>query len=746
MNSIAHVIYDSGNEHLLCDHLRAVAKIAGESNSSFGEWACLAGRWHDLGKYSQSFQDYIRCESGYEAHLVDNHPGRVNHSSAGALYALEQLGTVGRLLAYVIAGHHAGLADWSGNETGAAALEQRIEEGRFKNLLAQSLQGPESPPEDILKGIQPKQQPGWGSPDALHLWLRLVFSAVVDADFLDTEAFMDMAKANDRGVYPTLKQLAPLFLRYMTEKTQKNAPPGSVNAIRGHILDQCITKAVLPPGLFSLTVPTGGGKTLSSMAFALNHAQAHGKRRIIYAIPYTSIIEQTAEVFRGIFGEAVLEHHSNFDPDKETQRSRLAAENWDAPLIVTTHVQLFESLFAARTSRCRKLHNIVDSVVILDEAQLLSVPFLQPMIDVINLLTLHCGVTFVLCTATQPKLEGWRDSFGRSQLRGLENVREIIDDVPALYTGLDRVSVTLPAEMNTPADWDSLACELQQFDSVLIIVNSRADCRELHSRMPDAIHLSALMCGEHRSEVIADIRRRLKSGIPTRVVSTQLIEAGVDVDFPVVYRALAGLDSIAQAAGRCNREGCLEGKGKVVVFVPPKPAPAGLMRLAEEASKAVLYLRPSAPLSPETFSHYFQQYYGRAGAEGLDKHGIVKLLTANARQLQIQFRTAADRFRLVEEGISHPVIVSYACAALPDKNSAPLIALLQQGIIHRELTRRLQRYTVNLYDRDFNRLRQQGDITEPISGVFVLNGALYHSEMGVLLDDLNQIDPANHII
>jgi CRISPR-associated endonuclease/helicase Cas3 len=563
MNPIAHVIPGKGIEHLLCDHLRAVAKIAGESNRTYGEWASLAGRWHDLGKYSQSFQDYIRCESGYEAHLVDNHPGRVNHSSAGALYALEKLGPVGRLLAYVIAGHHAGLADWFASESGAAALEQRLEEGRIKNFLALVQQGPALPPDDILDGTLPAQPPGWGNPDALHLWLRLVFSAVVDADFLDTEAFMDVAKANDRGVYPTLDQLTPLFALYMAEKTQKHAPSGSVNAIRDHVLDQCCTKAALPPGLFSLTVPTGGGKTLSSMAFSLHHAKAHGKRRIIYAIPYTSIIEQTAEVFRGIFGEAVLEHHSNFDPDKETPHSRLATENWDAPLIVTTHVQLFESLFAARTSRCRKLHNIVDSVVILDEAQLLSVPFLQPMMDVINLLTRYCGVSFVLCTATQPKLSGWRDSFGRSQLRGLEGIREIIDDVPALYTGLDRVRVTLPDEMNTPTDWDSLASELLQFDSVLIIVNSRADCRDLHSRLPGAIHLSALMCGEHRSEVIADIHRRLKEGIPTRVVSTQLIEAGVDVDFPVVYRALAGLDSIAQAAGRCNREGRLGGKGNV---------------------------------------------------------------------------------------------------------------------------------------------------------------------------------------
>lgn len=744
MKSIAHVLPATGKEHSLCDHLYEVAKLAEGLNHSFSEWASLAGRWHDLGKYSQAFQNYIRLESGFEAHLVDSHPGRVNHSSAGAIHAIEQLGPLGHLLAYVIAGHHAGLADWAGSETGSAALEQRLAEGRRKELLEQALNGPEAVPAYILAGALPMQNPGWGNSDALHLWLRLVFSALVDADFLDTEAFMDPERATHRGHYPGLDELAPLFDAYMAGKVQADAAPGSVNAIRRNILAQCRTKAALPPGLFSLTVPTGGGKTLSSLAFALAHAKAHGQRRIIYAIPYTSIIEQTAEVFSTIFPGAVLEHHSNFDPENETPHSRLATENWDAPLIVTTHVQMFESLFAARTSRCRKLHNIAGSVVILDEAQLLSVPFLQPMIDVINQLVRHCGVTFVLCTATQPKLEGWRDSFGCSQLRGLENVQEIIDDVPALYTALERVEVTLPQDLNTPRDWDDLAAELMQHDSVLVIVNSRKDCRELHSRLPGAVHLSALMCGEHRSEVIANIRHRLKDGI--RVISTQLIEAGVDVDFPVVYRALAGLDSIAQAAGRCNREGKLPGKGKVVVFVPPKPAPQGLMRQAEDACKTVLYGKPEQPLSPDMFARYFQQYYGRAGAEGLDKHGIVKLLTADARRLQIQFRSAADKFQLVEEGNSYPVIVPYASRHGQDKDSAPLIAQLQQGIIHRDLMRRLQRYTVNLYENDFNRLRRQGDIGEPISGVYVLGDALYHPEIGVLLDDLNRIDPAHHVI
>ena len=326
-----------------------------------------------------------------------------------------------------------------------------------------------------------------------------------------------------------------------------NAPSTTVNRIRAEVLRQCRDKAPKPPGLFSLTVPTGGGKTLSSLAFALEHAARHGKRRVIYAIPYTSIIEQTANIFRDIFSDAVVEHHSNLDPDRETVKSRLATENWDAPVIVTTNVQFFESLFAAKISRCRKLHNIVNSVVVLDEAQLLPPEFLQPILDVMNLLVRHYGVTFVLSTATQPAL-GTLQTFQRT-IRGLDRVHELIDDPDALYRDLERVTVAMPRDFHQTQDWDDIAQQMQQHPSVLMVVNSRADARELHRRMPTGtLHLSALMCGEHRSWVIADIKRRLQTGEAVRVVSTQLVEAGVDVDFPVVYRALAGLDSIAQAA------------------------------------------------------------------------------------------------------------------------------------------------------------------------------------------------------
>jgi CRISPR-associated endonuclease/helicase Cas3 len=349
----------------------------------------------------------------------------------------------------------------------------------------------------------------------------------------------------------------------MEEKTAQ-APPTPVNVIRKEVLTACREAARDAAGLYSLTVPTGGGKTLSGLAFALEHAVRHGKSRIVYVIAYTSIIEQTAQVLSEIFGpENVVEHHSNLAPERETERSRLASENWDAPILVTTNVQFFESLYAARSSRCRKLHNLVNSVVILDEAQLLPPELLTPCVDVLNHLTRHYGVTVLLSTATQPALPG------------LDPAREIVPDKIRLYETLKRTEIRFPDSLQEPTDWETVAEELRRHEQALCVVNTRRDCYDLFRLMPEGtIHLSALMCGEHRSQVIAEIKRHLKEGAPCRVISTQLVEGGVDLDFPVVYRALAGLDSIAQAAGRCNREGRLNAEGRlgvVRVFVPPKP-------------------------------------------------------------------------------------------------------------------------------------------------------------------------------
>ncbi len=564
----------------------------------------------------------------------------------------------------------------------------------------------------------------------------MLFSCLVDADFLDTEAFMDIDKAGQRSNAPTLSDLLPRLNSYMDEQFSK-VPSTSVNRIRTEVLHQCRDKAQQTPGLFSLTVPTGGGKTLSSLAFALEHARCHGKRRVIYAIPYASIIEQTANVFRDIFSDAVIEHHSNLDPDKETVKSRLSAENWDAPVIVTTNVQFFESLFAARTSSCRKLHNIVNSIVVLDEAQLLPAEFLQPILDVMNLLVSYYGVTFVLSTATQPAL-GTMKTFQRT-IRGLQQVREIIDDPDSLCRKLDRVTYSWPKDFQQSKNWDDIAKEICQHPSVLVVVNSRRDARELHRRMPEGtIHLSALMCGEHRSHALSDIKQRLFAGESVRVVSTQLVEAGVDVDFPVVYRALAGLDSIAQAAGRCNREGKPE-LGQVIVFVPPQPAPPGLLRRAADTTVSLLSGSSDHTLTRDLFSSYFEHFYTKT--KSLDKHGIVGLLRPDGNgddQLKVQFRTAARRFRLIDDKESgyRSIFVRYG-------ESPEWIGRLQKEGPDRWLMRKLQRYTVSLPEWQFQKLRADGDVSEVHPDIFAQTAdGLYHPQLGVLVGDANP-DPSD---
>ena len=736
--------------HLLADHLKAVAAGASEFSSRFDaaepalRWAWLAGLWHDLGKYRPGFQMYVRLADNPDAHIEGKVAGREKtHSAAGALWAMQRLekshGAKGKLaahvLAYLIAGHHTGLADWH------EGLKQRLNDPDSVQELQEALAA--SPPGELLEpgGFCPDLRSIPGGADGFALWVRMLFSCLVDADFLDTEAHFDVGKPAHREGFPPLAQMRQVFDAYMAALPVACTP---VNTLRADILRQCRAKASLPAGFFSLTVPTGGGKTLSSLAFALEHAAAHGQRRIIYAIPYTSIIEQTADVFRKVFqslgDEVLIEHHSQADAAEkdETARSRLACENWDAPLIVTTNVQLFESLFAAKTSRCRKLHNIAGSVIVLDEAQQLPPTFLQPILDVLNLLVAHYGVTVLLCTATQPALSSTRYFDASKNLRGLENVREIIDAPDALFDALKRVEVELPADWHTPISWADLAAQLSAEDCVLAIVNTRKAARELQRLMPeDTLHLSALMCGAHRKDVIADIKQRLQARRdghdlrPLRVISTQLVEAGVDIDFPVVYRALAGLDSIAQAAGRCNREGRLPGKGRVVVFVPPTPAPPGHLRKGADACISTLHGQAHDPLARGLFERYFQDFYR---AVNLDEKGIVDLLKVEPRALAVKFRSAAEKFKLSDDEDQASVVVRYA--AHRDAIEKWLATLAAEGP-QRWLMRKLQRYTVSIPKRQADKLLQQGSLTLPMPGLYVLKDTdnLYSNILGLVGDD-----------
>ncbi len=728
--------------HSLAEHLREVARLAANHAAPFGgqDWAHLAGLWHDLGKYRPRFQSYIREASGIDAENahIEGKPGRAPHSTAGALLACERFGTPGRVLAYLIASHHAGLYDWNSENS---ALEYRLNQADSREELAEALAA--APPAQVLDsgGFSPDLRQVPGGSAGFALWVRLLFSALVDADFLDTEAFMSPVKTATRGDWSGIAELLERFDHHMAEVAGK-AMPTPVNRLRARILAQCRAKAAQAPGLLSLTVPTGGGKTLSSMAFALEHARRHGQRRVIYVIPYTSIIEQTADVLRGIFGDAVIEHHSNAEaaPEKETFRSRLACENWDAPIVVTTSVQFFESLFAARTSRCRKLHNIVDSVVILDEAQLLPPEFLQPILDVLNLLTRHYGVTGVLCTATQPALSTRRYFDPQRDIRGLDNVRELmqggpeIDTPDELYRDLERVRVRLPTDWQKPVPWSELAEELSARPNALAIVNTRRHAAELHALLPKGtLHLSASMCGAHRADVIRSIKARLNGGVPTRVVSTQLVEAGVDLDFPVVYRALAGLDSIAQAAGRCNREGRLDALGEVVVFIPPQPAPPGLLRKGESACRTVLHGLTGNPLDRALFERYFQQLYYHCD---LDEHDIGRLLTVeDDKTLAVNFRSAAERFKLIQDEDQASVVVRYHEPIGSDKTVDERLAQLRKDGPQRWLMRALQRYTVSIPKRDALRLLAQSDIEECVPGLFAqVSDLLYHPDLGLCTD------------
>ncbi len=773
----AHVLVDPDTgtvtPHHLEDHLNEVARLAGQFAEGFaGDWAQLAGLWHDLGKYRAGFQGYIRRANALDAHIEGRIKDRdKTHSAAGALWAdrllTQRFGPQGqmmsRILQYVIAGHHAGLDNWDGALSARLAGEDAQKE--FEDSLAQN------PPSAVLHptGLAlllksaPLSDERAATPGRFALWVRMLFSALIDADFLDTESFMNAQRGTARlsALTPsTLKAALDIHLTGLAACADNTL----VNELRAKVLAQCRSKARVGAGVFTLTVPTGGGKTLSSLAFALDHAVQHGKRRVIYAIPYTSIIEQTAETFRKVFvslGEdAVVEHHSNAEaePERETARSRLACENWDAPLVVTTNVQLFESLFARRTSRCRKLHNLVGSVIVLDEAQLLPVEFLQPIVDVLQMLVSDFGVTLVLCTATQPVLS---DSASVDPKRGLRRgfdptkVTEIIDDVPALYEALQRVKVHLPPNLDTPTPWPELADELATHDAALTIVSRRADARELFTLLRQRSgegcwHLSALMCAQHRSDVIAEIKAALAArrtaiavgGHAERVhvVSTQLVEAGVDLDFPVVYRALAGLDSIAQAAGRCNREGKLTGLGQVHVFVPPTAAPPGLLRQARDTCKALWQDRPADPFASSLFKRYFQRLYH--DAPSLDAEGICDALrlqrSLTDRVLAVRFRDASDNFRLIDDEDSATVLVRYRSPNAKDDINA-LIGTLERDGPSRWLMRKLQRYGVTVYRYQLDKMVKAGDVVEIAlcPGLYVQSvdwDGFYHPLWGANLD------------
>jgi len=647
---------------LLSDHLQAVGQLAADKASHFGasEMAEIAGLLHDLGKYCAEFQDRLRGSSR-----------RVDHATWGAKVVLERYGQLGKLLAYAIAGHHAGLAD------GREDIDNRITplENRLRRDSETSLdsvwQSEIKLPDQV--GMPTFQMRSGQQHFQLAFLGRMLFSSLVDADFLDTEAFYSRIensppRSND---FPSIRELHAQLDDYLSQPKFNSAE--GVNRIRAQILTEVRGKAKEEPGLFSLNVPTGGGKTLTSLAFALDHAVNHGLRRVILVIPFTSIVEQNAAVFREALGplgeKAVLEHHSAYsdeqreysDPDSR-DKLRQAAENWEAPIIVTTAVQFFESLFANRSSRCRKLHNIANSVVILDEAQTLPIRLLRPCVAAISELALNYRTSAVLCTATQPAL---KESDGFKG--GLSSVRDLVSDPQSLHRQLQRVSVRHVGDLID----DELVARLSEEHQVLCIVNNRRHARSLFESLRSDVgvfHLTTLMCARHRSEQLDAIRVCLKSGKPCRVVSTSLIEAGVDVDFPIVYRAEAGIDSIAQAAGRCNREGkkpAQESWVNVFNVASDWSTPPELEQYAQ-ACRTIFRKHSDNPLALEAILDYFREVYWLKDKE-LDAYALLTTIEKGGVD-GIPYEKLANKFRMIESNMK-PVIVPYFGHGESDGNS-----------------------------------------------------------------------------
>jgi CRISPR-associated endonuclease/helicase Cas3 len=661
-------------------HAKAVAALAESFCEGFAPGFGQALGWlHDAGKYQPAFQRYLRNDS--EAY-DETKPNGVPHSIVGALFAVK-IGTasVGQLLARPIAAHHGALRDNAGLRASLQTADGRLEDAVRGGMPIEKLKG-------ILRQGIPSWAHGW---EAFALGTRMLFSALVDADMLATEAW-DKRREREKAAV-SLKLLSDRLEEHLqTKLIQSNYLEGRsavLARMRADVSDACYTAAEMTPGAFRLTVPTGGGKTLSGLRFALRHALLHGLKRIIVVIPYTSILEQTVRTYRTIFDEvakdAVIEHHSSLDPGGESQQHRQACENWDAPIIVTTSVQFFETLYANHKRPCRKLHRIASSVVLLDEVQTFPFGMLDPIQLGLKNLTVHFRTSVVSMTATQPLLrEEGRD-------------REIVSQPKMLYEVMrDRFQLEWLGNPDMAVDWETVASEALQHERVLVIVHARRDAEDLARMLgPDCIHLSARMCAAHRLDVLEQVRGLLASGDPCRVVATQLVEAGVDIDFPVVFRAFAGLETLAQAAGRCNRE-YAPVPGRFIVFRAPTQPPAGSLRAGLNVALGFYQDGRIDLHDPDIFPLYTKEVLQTRESDES------QVLTSERSQ---DFPESARRFKMIDQsGVT--VIVPYG-------EGWERAKMLRQIGPSRDGLRGIQRYTVTLYEQEFRRLRREGFL-EPL--------------------------------
>ncbi len=695
-------IDENGRKQTVKEHLEGTAELCAKFAGAFGaeEQGRYIGLAHDIGKYSEEFQKRL-----LGGHIVD-------HSTAGALECANQNAY---WAACCVAGHHGGLPDVGNprNDTqDYPTLSGRLDKARKGKIPSYRM---------------PDQLPAVGNPPGYgrgllgdSFMIRMLYSCLVDADYLDTERFM--AGDDQRQI---LGEALPCLLNKLNQYVEKRGflkPGNDLNGHRCDVLKACMNGAGFKKGLFTLTVPTGGGKTIASMAFALTHAVRHGMDRVIYVIPFTSIIEQTAEVFRGIFGENnVIEHHSNtsleIEEDSDKYRLTKAVENWDAPIIVTTAVQFFESIYSNRPSKCRKLHSIANSVLVFDEAQMLPAEHLRPCVAAIASTVVQFGSSVMLCTATQPVLNDIFKEYAPNL-----SITEICPRPDILFEQLRRVSFDNVGKISL----DMLSKKLSDLSQVLCIVNSRKAAQDIYEMLPreGSYHLSTLMIPFHRKSILSEIRERLAGGLVCRVVSTSLIEAGVDVDFPAVYREIAGMDSILQAAGRCNREGKNKPEESIVTIFEGISVTPQMLQVNISSTSRILK-DGGNPGDLGTVEQYFSFYRMFAGQK-LDKREVVSSFEKGIAGNYLPFRTVSERFHLIDDA-SKTIYIPYG-------KGEELVNCLRYGERSRSLFRRLGLYSVSVYENQFRMLLDHGNL-EPVDedSAILADNELYSDKTGLKL-------------
>lgn len=719
MKYLAHFDKETQIEQTIAEHAEGTAAYAKQFSAAFTEpvYGEILGMYHDIGKYSADFQNYL---------LHGGVKGSVDHTGAGSKeffnYGIQNKNGAFLLLSLCIAGHHGGLPDMGNklNTLEKGTLLYRLQNSQLPDYSAFKHFTPE-----IKFKLVPEITQKFKSAFAQMFYGRMLYSCLVDADYLDTEAFVSQGSVVRCGF---------ANLREMKEKldieTANFFPPKSkINELRCSLLQQCqdIGSSEKRKGenLYTLTIPTGGGKTLASLSFALNRAVITGRKRIIYVIPYTSIIEQNANVFKEKLGkDNVVEHHMNveYDDDDGSNRKKLATENWDAPLIVTTNVQFFESLFANKPSKCRKLHNIANSIIIFDEAQMLPMNYLLPCTEVIKELTEHYNCCIVLCTATQPSLNKF---FENSPV-------EIIENPEYYYNALKRTTIKVLGDRTE----SELAVKLKEYKQVLCIVGTKRKAQELFNLLADetgTYHLSTNMYPAHRKRILEEIRERLKKGEACRVISTSLIEAGVDVDFPVVYRQMDALDSIVQAAGRCNREGKHSAE-ESIVYVFSFAGDKGTLRIREKSVTEQIIKKYNDISSPEAISAYFDELHSIVD-EGLDKEDILGFIN-EFPMARFYYKTLAAKLKIIKDETKAIFIPK-------DDEAKKMEKQLRSGVRNRELFRKISAYSVNVYHKNNNgyesayeKLVYNNKIEVLDENVNILiDEKIYDNNMGLLITD-----------